>query len=514
MKCKLGTGNQKQQFDEKLTREHSSRSALRVLELPSDYSLISQREETRASEPVAACAVVSGHRQLNTRAPVDPHEYPVQVWSNHRDPSQYPNLQPSFHPSFPPRENYPQQNDSSFYRSPPQQRGPLRQDVPPSPTTPLRGPQFDTMIRGGYRNPSPERYAQRSKLTHPLYSKVFAQMDQAHSASLRFTALSIYYNFTPLLFWHLQRFLWTSSSTITRSRRLFHFLSSYQSNGACKHQSSCFPSGRSSMPYPLLTQTYCAESRGMARKQEQIKTRERKRRVSAGGCAEQFILDLRTQGVKGYQGICIYSMSGTYVQGHCYKTCGVAYAIKEWSHRVQRGFIKSIVPFGEACLDTMRKDKAWMELVSVGFFESFPGYEVLGSNFRQGDGRPGSTSKMSRAESNDPTRENADRECVDHGDEKALWELDGFVDNEKYSFLQHYSSGSTPGQRFSCSDNHAGCGCRWHAAATEPIALTRPTSCQFISCLPQLGCFSSRFDVAREPMPLPAVEHYLAPGLA
>lgn len=35
-----------------------------------------------------------------------------------------------------------------------------------------------------------------------------------------------------------------------------------------------------------------------------------------------------------------------------------------------------------------------------------------------------------------------------YGDEKALWELDGFVDNENYSFLHHYSSVWTPGHSF------------------------------------------------------------------
>ncbi len=98
------------------------------------------------------------------RAPVEPNEYPMQPWAGHRDPMHYPNPQPGYHPSYPPRDNYPRpvdprQNDSGFYHHPPQQRGPLRQDMPPSPTIPLRGPRFDTMNRGGYRNSSPERYA-------------------------------------------------------------------------------------------------------------------------------------------------------------------------------------------------------------------------------------------------------------------------------------------------------------------------------------------------------------------
>uniref|UniRef100_A0A671KS63 Par-3 family cell polarity regulator beta b n=1 Tax=Sinocyclocheilus anshuiensis TaxID=1608454 RepID=A0A671KS63_9TELE len=104
------------------------------------------------------------YASLPRRAPVEPNEYPVQPWAGHRDPTHYPNPQPGYHPSYPPRDNYPRpvdprQNDSGFYHHPPQQRGPLRQDVPPSPTIPLRGPRFDTMNRGGYRNSSPERYA-------------------------------------------------------------------------------------------------------------------------------------------------------------------------------------------------------------------------------------------------------------------------------------------------------------------------------------------------------------------
>ncbi|XP_052421014.1 partitioning defective 3 homolog B isoform X4 [Carassius gibelio] len=104
------------------------------------------------------------YASLPRRAPVEPNEFPVQPWAGHRDPTHYPNPQPGYHPNYPPRDNYPRpvdprQNDSGYYHHPPQQRGPLRQDVPPSPTIPLRGPRFDTMNRGGYRNSSPERYA-------------------------------------------------------------------------------------------------------------------------------------------------------------------------------------------------------------------------------------------------------------------------------------------------------------------------------------------------------------------
>ncbi|XP_026128035.1 partitioning defective 3 homolog B isoform X4 [Carassius auratus] len=104
------------------------------------------------------------YASLPRRAPVEPNEFPVQPWAGHRDPTHYPNPQPGYHPNYPPRDNYPRpvdprQNDSGYYHHPPQQRGPLRQDVPPSPTIPLRGPRFDTMNRAGYRNNSPERYA-------------------------------------------------------------------------------------------------------------------------------------------------------------------------------------------------------------------------------------------------------------------------------------------------------------------------------------------------------------------
>uniref|UniRef100_A0A8C2Q7J7 Par-3 family cell polarity regulator beta b n=1 Tax=Cyprinus carpio TaxID=7962 RepID=A0A8C2Q7J7_CYPCA len=101
------------------------------------------------------------YASLPRREPVEPNEYSTQ---GHRDPAPYPNPQSGYQPSYPPRNNYPRpvdprQNDSGFHHPPPQQRGPLRQDVPPCPTIPLQGPCFDTMNRGGYRNTSPERYA-------------------------------------------------------------------------------------------------------------------------------------------------------------------------------------------------------------------------------------------------------------------------------------------------------------------------------------------------------------------
>ncbi|KAL2076657.1 hypothetical protein ACEWY4_027746 [Coilia grayii] len=136
---------------------------------------------------------------------MDPGEYPMQPWggSPHRDAGHYPSPpQPAYHhphahPGYPLRDGYapqgggdPRQADPGYYSPPPpvQPRGPLRQDVPPSPPVPVRAPRYDTLNRGppggggggggpggggpgaggpggggggggGYRQASPERYA-------------------------------------------------------------------------------------------------------------------------------------------------------------------------------------------------------------------------------------------------------------------------------------------------------------------------------------------------------------------
>ncbi|KAI1885010.1 hypothetical protein AGOR_G00215780, partial [Albula goreensis] len=108
------------------------------------------------------------YASLPRRGPMDPNDYPMQSWGGHREPAPYPVPQPGY-PGYPSRDNYPRgtdrravdprQGDPGYYPPPPQQRGPLRQDVPPSPTLPLRAPRYDTMNRGGYRTASPDHYA-------------------------------------------------------------------------------------------------------------------------------------------------------------------------------------------------------------------------------------------------------------------------------------------------------------------------------------------------------------------
>nr|XP_046260850.1 partitioning defective 3 homolog B isoform X2 [Scatophagus argus] len=125
------------------------------------------------------------YASLPRRGPLDPADYPMQPWSGHytgppqtqqvypQSPS-YPSPSSQPGPSYsgyPPGHPYarpgdPRGVDPGYYAHPSsQQRGPLRQDVPPSPTPPLRGPRYDTMTRGigggAYRHlvdPSPDQY--------------------------------------------------------------------------------------------------------------------------------------------------------------------------------------------------------------------------------------------------------------------------------------------------------------------------------------------------------------------
>ncbi|XP_054471402.1 partitioning defective 3 homolog B isoform X2 [Anoplopoma fimbria] len=125
------------------------------------------------------------YASLPRRGPLDATDYPMQPWSGHypgppqvpqgypQSPS-YPNPNPQSAPSYsayPPGQPYARPGDPrgvepGYYPHPSsQQRGPLRQDVPPSPTPQLRGPRYDTMTRGtaggGYRHlvdPSQDQY--------------------------------------------------------------------------------------------------------------------------------------------------------------------------------------------------------------------------------------------------------------------------------------------------------------------------------------------------------------------
>ncbi|XP_061647250.1 partitioning defective 3 homolog B isoform X1 [Phyllopteryx taeniolatus] len=144
------------------------------------------------------------YASLPRRGPLDPAEYTMHPWSSHyigapQAPQGYhktpsylnPNSQspPSFS-NYPPSQPYsrpgdPRGVDSGFYSHPSsQQRGPLRQDVPPSPTPPLRGLRYDTMTRGttgggGYRHlvdPSPEQYG---------YTGDSGRQQQQHQANPR-----------------------------------------------------------------------------------------------------------------------------------------------------------------------------------------------------------------------------------------------------------------------------------------------------------------------------------------
>ncbi|CAB1430633.1 unnamed protein product [Pleuronectes platessa] len=144
----------------------------------------------RGADPRLAPRYEEVERQyasLPRRGPLDPAEYPMQPWAGHYpgppqapqgypQPMSYPNPNSQPAPSYsgypPPGQPYPRPGDPrgvdpAYYPHPSaQQRGPMRQDVPPSPTPPLRGLRYDTMMRGtgggGYRHlvdPGPDQYS-------------------------------------------------------------------------------------------------------------------------------------------------------------------------------------------------------------------------------------------------------------------------------------------------------------------------------------------------------------------
>ncbi|XP_037831918.1 partitioning defective 3 homolog B isoform X2 [Kryptolebias marmoratus] len=150
------------------------------------YEEMDQRRRWHEADPHRMPARGTDHRvtpryeeverqyaSLPRRGPMDPTDYPMQPWSGHYpgppQPQQgYPQSQnysncqsgPSYSGYLPgqpyPRSGDPRGIEPGYYPHPSsQQRGPLRQDVPPSPTPPIRAPRYDTMTRGtvggGYR---------------------------------------------------------------------------------------------------------------------------------------------------------------------------------------------------------------------------------------------------------------------------------------------------------------------------------------------------------------------------
>lgn len=90
----------------------------------------------------------------------------MEDYSNQRDPVHYPNPTYETHQdNYPPRSPRlpvprPAEATGGYYPSPPaQQRGPVRQDVPPSSNPGARAPsRYETLNQGNYRTASPDRY--------------------------------------------------------------------------------------------------------------------------------------------------------------------------------------------------------------------------------------------------------------------------------------------------------------------------------------------------------------------
>ncbi|KAI4881881.1 hypothetical protein NFI96_001226 [Prochilodus magdalenae] len=101
------------------------------------------------------------------RNPVDDH--PSQSWAGQKEAGRYPTPIPSYGGNRDPYGNQPGSPRLPVPRSegqggqyplpPPAQRGPLRQDVPPSPTPVMRAaPRYETVAKGGYSTASPDEY--------------------------------------------------------------------------------------------------------------------------------------------------------------------------------------------------------------------------------------------------------------------------------------------------------------------------------------------------------------------
>ncbi|XP_005998451.1 partitioning defective 3 homolog B isoform X2 [Latimeria chalumnae] len=100
------------------------------------------------------------YASLPRRGPAEQEDYPVQppVVYGERDPPCYPGVPPiGYTPRRSPDPRAPNYREPAFY-PPPQHRGPLRQDIPPSPSQTQRAPHYDTMGRIAYRRESPDQY--------------------------------------------------------------------------------------------------------------------------------------------------------------------------------------------------------------------------------------------------------------------------------------------------------------------------------------------------------------------
>ncbi|XP_026060472.1 partitioning defective 3 homolog B [Carassius auratus] len=98
------------------------------------------------------------------RMPVE--DYSNQNWANQRDPVHYPNpIYETHQDNYPPRSARlpvprPAEVTGGYYpSSQAQQRGPVRQDVPPPSNPGARAPpRYETLNQGNYRTASPDRY--------------------------------------------------------------------------------------------------------------------------------------------------------------------------------------------------------------------------------------------------------------------------------------------------------------------------------------------------------------------
>ncbi|KAL6481227.1 hypothetical protein MHYP_G00093070 [Metynnis hypsauchen] len=132
-----GAGHRIQEYDPSRIRGPDSRAAPRYEDIDRQYT--------------------------NRRNPTD--DYPSQAWAGQKEAGRYPNpslaREPYGNQPGSPRLPMPRpEGQGGYYPSPPPvQRGPLRQDVPPSPTPGKRAaPSYETVAKGGYRTANQDQY--------------------------------------------------------------------------------------------------------------------------------------------------------------------------------------------------------------------------------------------------------------------------------------------------------------------------------------------------------------------